>query len=84
MNWQDIKTQYPNQFILLGNLVEKRLSESKTQILAGEILLVSDDAKAIREAYRKFKLAGQDVLFTLPSTPTELVVENIPMKGILL
>lgn len=83
MQWQDIKTKYPNQFILLGNLVEKRLSESTTQIIAGDVLQVSDDPKVIREAYRHHKQAGQDVLFTIPSTPTELIVENVPMKGML-
>ncbi|MGZ8248549.1 MAG: hypothetical protein ACXWUF_10985 [Methylomagnum sp.] len=83
MQWQDIKTKYPTQFILLGNLIEKRLSESKSQIIAGDILQVSDDPRVIREAYRLRKSAGQNVLFTIPSTPAELIVENIPMKGML-
>ncbi|BBL75030.1 hypothetical protein [Methylomagnum ishizawai] len=83
MKWLDIKTQYPHQFILLGNLVEQRLSPSRSQIMEGEVLQVSDDPKAIWEAYRKFKQAGREVLFALPSTPLEFIVEDIPVKGVL-
>ena len=82
MKWIDIKSRHPNQFILIGNLIEEKISESKIQIVDGEILQVSDDPKVIRESYQKYKKAGQEVLFTLPSTPAELIVENIPFKGV--
>lgn len=82
MQWIDIKNQYPNQFILIGNLIEEKISTSKTKIVAGDVLQVSNDPKVIRDHYQMSKNSGQNVLFTLPSTPTELIVENIPFKGI--
>jgi hypothetical protein len=83
MKWTDIRRQYPNQFILLGNLVEQKISDTKYKIVEGTILKVSDDAKEIREAYQHYKRAGKQVIYALPSTPQNFIVENVPFMGIL-
>lgn len=83
MKWTDIRRQYPDQFILLGNLVEKKISDTQYKIVEGTILKVSDDAKEIREAYQQYKRAGKQVIYALPSTPQNFIVENVPFMGIL-
>ena len=83
MKWTDIRRQYPDQFILLGNLVEQKISDTQYKIVEGTILKVSDDAKEIREAYQKYKRAGKQVIYALPSTPQNFIVENVPFMGIL-
>ncbi|OQY54806.1 MAG: hypothetical protein DRR08_16760 [Candidatus Parabeggiatoa sp. nov. 2] len=85
MEWAKIKTLYPDKFILLGNLVEESLSSNQFKILAGDILMVSEDAKEIRNAYQEYNRnrQGKEVLYSLPSTPEEFIVENVPLSGIL-
>lgn len=83
MKWSDIRQQYPGKFILLGDLVEEKISDTKSRIVAANILKVSDDDKEIREAYKEYKRKGMNVLYSLPSTPQEFIVENVPFKGII-
>jgi len=83
MKWSEIRSQHPDKFILIGDIVEERISGSKSKILEGNILEVSDDGKAIRKAYRRFRDKGYNVIYSLPTTPSEFVVEDVPIKGIL-
>lgn len=83
MKWQDIRGKHPNKFILIGDLVEEKLSKTKSRIIEGTILEVSENSKEIRKAYRRYQQQGRDVLYSLPSTPDEFIVENVPFKGIL-
>lgn len=83
MKWSDIRQQYPGKFILLGDPVEEKISNTKSKIIAGKILKVSDNDKEIRKAYKEYKRKGMNVLYSLPSTSQEFVVENVPFKGII-
>ncbi|MDM8560760.1 hypothetical protein [Candidatus Parabeggiatoa sp. HSG14] len=83
MKWAKIKALYPDKFILLGNIKEEPISSNKSKILEGEIMMVSEDAKEIRQAYQMYSHQGKEVLYSLPSTPAEFIVENVPLKGIL-
>jgi hypothetical protein len=82
MEWAKIKALYPDKFILLGNLIEEPISANKFKILGGDILMISSDAKEIRKAYQAYNRQGKDVLYSIPSTPEEFIVENVPIKGI--
>ena len=81
MKWTDIHKQYPNRFVLLGNIVEEKISNIKTRIIEGTVIDVFDNGKDIRSAYRSHKQKGEDVLYSLPTTSEEFIVENIPFKG---
>lgn len=83
MKWSTIRNQHPDKFILIGDIIEKKISESHSMILEGEILKVSDSGKEIRDAYMQFKKKGVEVLYSLPTTPDEFIIENVPYKGIL-
>ena len=83
MKWSEIKKQYPNKFILIGDILEEMISVTQSKIIEGKILTVSDSAKEIREAYLYEKKQGKEVLYTLPSTPEEFYIENLPYKGII-
>ena len=83
MKWSDIRKQYPNKFILIGDIVEENISETKFRILEGKILKTSDNAKEIRNAYQEYKNKGIDVLYSLPNTPEDFIVENLAFMGIL-
>ena len=83
MKWPDIRTQYPDKFILLGDLVEEKISETHRRIVEGTVLQVSDDAKEIRKAYQNYQKQGKEVIYSLPSTPQEFVVEDVPFMGLL-
>ena len=83
MKWLEIRKQYPDKFILIGDIVEEKISENQSIIVEGKILKVSDNGKEIREAYQQYKKKGKEVLFSLPTTPEEFIVENAPFKGIM-
>jgi UDP-2,3-diacylglucosamine pyrophosphatase LpxH len=83
MKWSEIRKQYPDKFVLIGDIVETKISKTKSKILEGNILEISDDGKEIFNAYRKYKKKGTNVLFSLPTTPSEFIVEDVAIKGIL-
>lgn len=83
MQWQEMREQYPNKFILIGNVLEEKISETTYKILGGELIDVSDDAKTIQRLYQEYKSKGKNVLYAIPSTPNKFIVENIPVNGVL-
>ena len=83
MQWTEIRQQHPNTFILLGDLVEEKISDTKCRIVAGDVLQVSDNAKEIREAYQRCIQEGKSVIYALPGTPEEFIVEDVPFMGLL-
>ena len=58
MKWKDIHKLYPNRFVLLGNIVEEKISEFKSKIIEGTVIEVFDNGKDIRRAYREHKKLG--------------------------
>jgi hypothetical protein len=83
MKWTEIRNQYPDKFVLLGDIVEEKISGEKSRILEGTVLKVCDSGKEIRQVYRQYRQKGMDVLYSLPSTPDEFIVEDIFYKGII-
>ncbi len=83
MKWTEIRQKHPNKFILIGDVVEEKISETKYRILEGNILRVSKDGKEIRKAYQQHKKKGMNILFSLPTTPMDFIIEDVPVKGIL-
>ena len=83
MKWIEIRKQYPDKFILLGDIVEEKITDTKFRILGGRIIDVSDDPKEIRRAYQDYKKKGVNVIYSLPGTPQDFIVENVFFAGIL-
>jgi hypothetical protein len=83
MKWKEIRRKYPLKFVLIGDVVEEKLPEGKSRITEGKVLEVSDDGQEIRQAYKKYKRDGINVLFSLPTTPEEFVIEDVPYRGII-
>jgi hypothetical protein len=81
MQWSEIRQQYPDAFILLSDLVEEKISATRSRIVAGTVVQVSPDAKAIRAAYQQCQRLGQHVIYALPTTPAEFIVEDVPLMG---
>ena len=82
MKWKNIHEQYPDRFVLLGNVVEEKISDFKSRIIEGTIIEVCDNGADIRNAYREHKKRGEKVLYSLPTTKEEFIVENVPFKGL--
>ena len=82
MEWSEIRKQYPNRCILMGDLKEERISEKIYRIKEGTVLKVSDDYREIMDAYSECKKKGIEVFYTL-GTPDDLIVEEVPVVGIL-
>jgi hypothetical protein len=78
MKWPEIKKRYPDKFILIGDIVEEKITDGKSKIIGGTVLEVCDEGKEIRRFYQKYRHNGMNVLYSLPSTPEEFIVEDIP------
>ncbi len=76
MKWSEIRKQHPDKFILIGGIVEEKISGTQSKIIEGKILKISDDGKEIRKAYQQYKPKGMNVLHSLPTTPEEFIIEN--------
>ena len=63
MQWSEIRKQYPSKFVLLGEIVEEKMSETQSKILEGTVLKISDNGKEIREVYQEYKHKGREVLY---------------------
>lgn len=83
MKWSAIKRQYPNKFILIGDIIEEKISDNKSKILEGKVLEIRDNGKDIMKAYQDYKKKGFEVLYSIPSTTEEFIIKNVPFKGIL-
>ncbi len=83
MKWSEIRSKYPGKFVLLGNIAEEKISETEYRITGGKVLKVSDDAKEIRKAYQNSRKKDMNVIYSLPTTSHDFIVENVPFRGIL-
>lgn len=83
MKWLEIRKQYPDKFILLADIVEEKITDTKFRILEGRIIKVSDDPKEIRKAYQDYRKKGVNVIYSLPGTPRDFIVEDVLFAGIL-
>jgi hypothetical protein len=81
MKWKDIHKQYPDQFVLLGNIVEEKLSGLKSRIIEGSVFEVFDNGHDVRKAYREYKKKGERVVYSLPTTSGDFIIEYVPFKG---
>jgi hypothetical protein len=83
MKWSEIRLLYPSKFILIGDIVdivEQKISKTKSKILEGNVLEISDDGKEIFKAYRRYKKKGMNVLFSLPKTNSEFSKRMYQLK----
>ena len=69
--------------MVVSDIIEEKLSETKFKIKEGTVLKTSNNAKEIRKAYQEYKKQGMNVLYSLPNTTEEFIVENVPFKGML-
>jgi hypothetical protein len=83
MKWIDIKMQYQDQFILLEEIVEEKVAVDKYRVLSGKVIKISNDFNEIRKLYRERKEQGKSVLYALPGTPEDFIIEEVPFMGIL-
>jgi hypothetical protein len=82
MKWNKIKQLHPDKFILIRIEKEEKISENEFRIISGDVIETSTDLKQIMKSYQEEKEKGKNVLYSLPSTPDDFIVENVPLMGI--
>jgi hypothetical protein len=40
VKWSEMRKKYPNKFILIGDIIEEKISETKYRIMEGKIIEV--------------------------------------------
>lgn len=83
MKWADIRRKNPDRFILIKDIQEERGTEGSFRVLGGTVLVVTNSPKELFSAYREHKKRGENVLYCLPTTPEDFIVEEKAMLGIL-
>jgi hypothetical protein len=83
MKWKEIRETYPDKFILLEDVEEEFVSENHSRILGGKIVIADNNLIVIMKLYHEFKKSGKNVVYALPTTPEDFLIEDVPMMGIL-
>ena len=83
MKWIEIRHQYPNKFILIGDVEEERITDDSFRVIGGNVLMATDEPRQLFNAYKEHKKRGENVIYCLPVTPDEFIVEEMPFLGIL-
>lgn len=83
MQWTEIKRKYPEKFILIDDIVEEDINGSSSRVISGTVIASTDNLKEIMRLYAHSKNMGKNVLYALPDTPDDFVIENVPFMGIL-
>jgi len=83
MKWSEIQKQYPDKFILLGDISEEKISETKSRVIEGKILKIADNAKEIRDAYQDCRKKGMNVIYSIPGTSHDFIIENVLFTSII-
>ena len=83
MKWSEIRKSHPDQFVLLEDIQEESISEHRSRILGGTVVCTSKDIKDIMKSYQDYKLMGKNVIYSLPGTPDDFIIENVSFMGIL-
>lgn len=80
LEWEEIRRQYPETFVLLDHCIEQRHSENKVRIMGGEVVFSNASGKTIYDEYCK---RGQPPQMTFGHTHCEkLEMEEVPFLGI--
>lgn len=53
LSWQEIRTQYPDTFVLIDQCEEQQLSPDHVEIVGGEVVWSTPDGQAVFEEYRR-------------------------------
>lgn len=83
MKWIEIRHQYPDKFILIGDVEEERIADDCFRVIGGNVLMTTDEPRQVFSAYKEHKKRGENVLYCLPTTPDEFIVEEKPFLGVL-
>ncbi len=83
MKWIDIRNKYPDKFILIGDVEEERVSEESFRVVGGKVLMATEEPQRLFKAYKEHKEKGENVLYSLPTTPGDFIVEEKAFMGIL-
>lgn len=83
MEWSEIRRRHPGKFVLLGDVEEQRMDAERFRVRGGTVLLATDDPQMLFKAYRERKGRGENVIYALPATPEEFIVEEKAILGVL-
>jgi len=80
MKWGQIRSDYPDQFVLLKNYRTEPVDEDHFRVTEGEVVVAHTDFHEIRNQYQQYRMKGIDVIFCLPYME-DFIVETAPMMG---
>ncbi|MFH0798782.1 MAG: hypothetical protein V2A66_01230 [Pseudomonadota bacterium] len=53
LTWEEIRTQFPDKFVLIDNCDEHQIDATHSEILGGEVVLVTSDGKRVFDEYKR-------------------------------
>ena len=77
MTFQEIRKQYPSQFLVLVEPEEKRHSVNQIEVVGAQEVFAYESGEEMMEAYRSMKKKGMQVKFCTPHYKNRFVVEQI-------
>ncbi len=53
MTWEEIRKQFPDKFVLLEHCDEQQVDATHSEIVSGEVVLVTSDGKQVFDEYKR-------------------------------
>jgi hypothetical protein len=82
MKWYQIRSDYPDQFVLLKNYRTEPIDDNHFRVIEGDVVATSTSFREIQNQYQQSRIQGVDVIFCLPLR-CDFIVETAPMMGFL-
>jgi hypothetical protein len=82
MTFQEIRKQYPHQFLVLLDPEEKAVSVDEVEVIAAADVRAFESGAQMYDEYRALRREGRKVTFCTPHYKDHFIVEQVPSRRI--
>jgi hypothetical protein len=82
-SFQDIRREYPSQFLVLIEPEEVRLSERELEVTGAAYVQAYENGNEMLEAYRDLKNKGLKVTMCTPHYQERFIIEQVPSARVM-
>ena len=81
--FQEIRSEYPNEFLVLIDPEEVRLADREVEITGARYVQAFKDGNEMLDAYRDLKNKGLKVTMCTPFYKDRFIVEQVPSARVM-
>ena len=78
----EIRTTYPDTYLLLLNYYGVELPDGKIEVVAAEEVRSFNTGEEMLEAHKRLRYSGKKIMFCTPEYRERLIIEKLALMGI--